>query len=296
VATRAGAFVALGTLDHTVGDIAAAETHHREALRLYLEAGDAFGAALAQNFLAYQLRESGQIEAFRANNEQARILAESSGNTRALLSYHWLSAFADCDSGNLDGCLTHIETIRQIHLTTGGDPLPEDWVSHQLMTGAALYFAGRLEEARAVLDGHVADIRMRGGHVTWVGAVWSYTGRTYLALGQVDVAETFFREGLEEAVFSELSDLIIWHLEGLASVAVRRGQWRPAARLFGAAAAMRETFHFVLEPAEAPRRECELAALRAALGDDGAEVALAEGRAMSREAAVDLALRADRGA
>jgi tetratricopeptide (TPR) repeat protein len=286
LATRAGAFVALGAVSQD-NDKAESALYHGEALKLYVAAGDDSGAALAQSYLAYQCWRSGQIEAFRANNERSRVLAESSGNTRALISYHDLSAEAACDSGDFDSFVAHLEAIRRIHLAAGFEPLPEVWPASRRMMGAALYFAGRPQEAREVLDRVVAESRTCDSVDS---GIWNYAGRTYLALGQVDVAATFFREGLDTALANEIRDLMIWNLEGLASVAHRRGQAHRAALLFGAASTMRADFNCALEPAEAPRRERELAEIREALGHAGAEAALGEGRALGRDEAVALAL------
>jgi hypothetical protein len=73
-------------------------------------------------------------------------------------------------------------------------------------------------------------------------------------------------------------------------VATARGEAAVAARLLGAADAVREASGAVPEPFEAAMRDRTRAAAREALGDDAFERALAEGRAMTLEAAVEYAL------
>jgi hypothetical protein len=84
-------------------------------------------------------------------------------------------------------------------------------------------------------------------------------------------------------------------LEWLAAVATAQGQSLRAARLLGAAESMREASRALLPPARRTEYEREVAAVRAALGEEAFAAAWAEGRAMSPEQAVQYALdeRAD---
>jgi len=78
-------------------------------------------------------------------------------------------------------------------------------------------------------------------------------------------------------------------------VALRRGQPRRSALLFAAAARLRETIQAAVEPAEAPRRAAVMAALDAQLGAV-MESTMAEGRALTRQQAIALALQHDQDA
>jgi tetratricopeptide (TPR) repeat protein len=79
-------------------------------------------------------------------------------------------------------------------------------------------------------------------------------------------------------------------LEGLATVAGALDQPERAARLFGTADALRAALGAPLPPRERARREQAVAALRDALGEAAFAAAWAEGRALSLEDAVALAL------
>jgi hypothetical protein len=73
-------------------------------------------------------------------------------------------------------------------------------------------------------------------------------------------------------------------LEGLALTADRdRAAW--AARLLGAAEAIRERLGAPLPPVDRPEHDAAVAAARAALGDDGFAAAWAAGRTMTIDAA-----------
>jgi len=79
-------------------------------------------------------------------------------------------------------------------------------------------------------------------------------------------------------------------LATLAQVVAARGLPERAARLFGAAAALRDAIGAPLPPSDHARQDPVVGALRAALGEDGCARAWAEGGALSLERALDEAL------
>jgi predicted ATPase/DNA-binding SARP family transcriptional activator/DNA-binding CsgD family transcriptional regulator len=85
-------------------------------------------------------------------------------------------------------------------------------------------------------------------------------------------------------------------LEGLACAAGVRKKAERSARLFGAAEVLREEVGIPQLPAERVLREPYLATARSQLGEAAWEVAVAEGRAMSFEEAIEYALSEDRSA
>jgi len=70
-----------------------------------------------------------------------------------------------------------------------------------------------------------------------------------------------------------------------------RGQGERAARLFGAAQALREAMGASLSPSEHTDDERHTAATRAALGEEAFAAAWNEGRSLSLEQAIALALQ-----
>ena len=87
---------------------------------------------------------------------------------------------------------------------------------------------------------------------------------------------------------------IPYNLEGLASVASAEGQAERAARLFGAAEAIREAIHTPLWPDNLPEYGRQVAAVRAQLDEATFASAWADGRAMTTEQAVADALGGER--
>jgi hypothetical protein len=78
-------------------------------------------------------------------------------------------------------------------------------------------------------------------------------------------------------------------LEGMAQLAWAQGDPRRAARIFGAAEALREAHRFPLPSVDRVDYEC-VPAIAAALGDEAFAAAWAEGRAMTLEQACAYAL------
>ena len=79
-------------------------------------------------------------------------------------------------------------------------------------------------------------------------------------------------------------------LECFAFIAGAQEQLSRAARLFGAAEALRENTHLPMAPYERPEYEQHLAAIREHLDSDAFSVAWAEGRRITMEQAIAYAL------
>ena len=82
-------------------------------------------------------------------------------------------------------------------------------------------------------------------------------------------------------------------IEGLAGLAAAQGQAGRAARLFGAAEALRESVSNRIPPSERAEYDHNIAAARAQLSEAAFAASWAGGRAMSLEQAVAYALDED---
>jgi hypothetical protein len=83
-----------------------------------------------------------------------------------------------------------------------------------------------------------------------------------------------------------LKHTILLCLEGLARVAVAQGRMGRAARLCGAAAALREDMGWPLPPVKRAEHERTVAAARGALGEEEFAAAWVRGHALPLEEAV----------
>ena len=117
-------------------------------------------------------------------------------------------------------------------------------------------------------------------------------GRAALERGDTEAARSFIVESLTLGSVLGQEMLIAENLEVLARVAGVRGEEARAARLWGAAEALRESLGVPLPPSERALRD-SYAAARSRLGEETWEGAQVEGRAMPLEEAVDYALEID---
>jgi hypothetical protein len=82
-------------------------------------------------------------------------------------------------------------------------------------------------------------------------------------------------------------------VECLGYIASAQGQNERAARLLGAAEAIRKTINSTLNGIELVEYEKEIAALRAGLDENKMQAAWAEGRALTMDQAIEYALQAE---
>ena len=114
---------------------------------------------------------------------------------------------------------------------------------------------------------------------------------TRLGVGQVDEAERLFAMALRDQQAIGNSHGVAECLSGFAAVRAAQGQLETAARLFGAAAALRDSIGEVIWwPAERLDVERTRERILAALGPEAFAAAEAAGRTLSEAQAVALAL------
>jgi hypothetical protein len=115
-------------------------------------------------------------------------------------------------------------------------------------------------------------------------------GLVALAQGDDEPAEVLLRESLELRRAQGDALGIAESLEGLASVARFRRQNERAARLFGAAEALRQAVNVPRWPIDQPGYERDVANLKALLGEEAFDIAWAGGQSMAIEEAAEFAL------
>lgn len=111
-------------------------------------------------------------------------------------------------------------------------------------------------------------------------------GWSALLGGESERARAKFEENLAVSNKRGRKGILLISLEGLACVAGTEGEAIRAARLFGAAAALMETVGLRLTPPESTTTEPYRASARSRLGDVTWEEALAEGRGMGLDRAL----------
>jgi non-specific serine/threonine protein kinase len=160
--------------------------------------------------------------------------------------------------------------------------------------GEAALRQGQYERARPLLEESLA---LRRHYNDKWGMGTSLGSLGWLALRQGDYAR--MRAAMAESLSLRLDTGdkggLAWCLEKLAEAATLEAPRSPAdlaraARLYGAAAALRAPVRSVIDPADQPEHERHLARLRAALGDAAFDAAWAEGARLPLAEAVEQAL------
>ncbi len=157
------------------------------------------------------------------------------------------------------------------------------------LEGLARVALHRGESARAEALGEEAlALHRELGYKQGIAASLVGLGRARLARGEDRSVLDLVKQSLviSDAVNDRLG--VVVALEGLAA-AIAGTRPAPAARLLGAAEALRAAIGSPTPPADRPSHDATLAAIRGALGDAATAKAQAEGRGLSPAAAVALA-------
>src|SRR5918999_4574396 len=152
--------------------------------------------------------------------------------------------------------------------------------------GALAYAQGALPLATSRFEAALLEQRAIDDH--WgMGVSLVRLGSAARDQGDTARALALFAEGL--ALLTELGDrrIIALALDGVAGLAIAWGQPERAARLFGAAAALREASGLPVDPAGRAAHERDVAAARAALGEDAFAAGWASGAALPLPVAID---------
>jgi non-specific serine/threonine protein kinase len=271
------------------GDYAFARSRFEESLALCRELGDALGSAIALN-------ELGNIACFTHDFDRAAACA---GEAQRLFG----------ESGDLRGASMAANLLGIIAAQQEDYDLAGHWYEQSLEISrrvgdkrnmaTALNNVGRVallrgdpRRGRALMAEGLAIARELGDRVT-VADLTHALGRLAQESGEDAAALRLYEESLsmhrELDARQEVADV----LASLASLALQRGGARRAARLAGAADAIRETAATALPSLEQDELERKLDSARQTLGGVQVERAREEGRAMSLDQAIAYALEED---
>lgn len=316
----------LGEMAWARGDDARAMDLHDESLALYRELGDKWGIALEiSNFGRVALRR-GDYEQARARLEEALVLQREVGDQWSVAwTLHNLGDAARC-SGDIGSAGTLYQESMDLfeklgekwgfasslhmmgHMARhGGDfrhaeELFDDslaffrqlgdkrLIAHTLYSmGEAVRRQGDTIRASALFAESLALIRELGDHwgesfqFNWLGVI-AQQRSVY------ETAPAYGNDGL--ALCGGLGDRVVIAacLEWFGMVAVRHGNFERGGKLFGAASALREKLGAPLESEELVEYDRHLVLSVQGAGKEQFERYLGAGRAMSSDAAVELAL------
>jgi tetratricopeptide (TPR) repeat protein len=282
----AAALNSLGNIASMQRDFTRARPLYEESLALRRALGDQRGIEDALDNLGTMASMQGDFARARALIEESLSLTRASGDGQGMLySLHNLGWVAS-EQGDFQRAELLLD--EGLSLARALD-IPVALLGMLNTRGTLALRQGDHERAEGWLEEGLALSRGVGDQRSIVSAL-NGLGNVTLALGDTQRAQGLLGEGL--TLSRELGDQrgIVDALEGIARVASVRGSPAVGARLLGAVEAVRAAADLPWVPGEFAHYEQLVAALHSALDTEAFAMAWAEGRDLSIEDAVTLAL------
>ncbi|HZW72717.1 MAG TPA: tetratricopeptide repeat protein, partial [Caldimonas sp.] len=288
-AQRAKALSTAATMARASADFAKARALYGEALSLWRELGDRRGIAAALSNLGMVSSDQGDFAESTARHEESLAIWRELGDRRGIARTLLALGNVVYSRGDEAAAEPLYEQSLAIERELGDQRVIAIVLNNLGMV--AEYHRNDHATARRLHDEALAIRRALGDRWGIAGSLTNL-GTTTFEQGDHASAHALLTESL--AIRRELADRIgiVQSFEALAALAFATDRARTGARLRGQAARLREEIGAPLAPWEQLRRERQVAAGRASLGDDAAfDRAWQEGRAMTLEQAIDEALQ-----
>lgn len=272
----------LGVFTVDQGDLERAKSIYTESLELYRAIGDEWGIAAALNNLGIVLRLQGRYQQAKDCFEQSLAIRQKLGDKHSL-------ALSFLNLGNI---ARHLGDHAQAHTLYDESLALFQQVGDKAGMASSINSMGILARLQGDLTQAVAchqeslALRQEIGDRLGTSLSLNSLGYTYLTRGDTSDAERCFVQSL--TVLREQGDKshIVLDLVGLAATARLLGDPLRAARLYGAAEALRQRVGSAIEPDVRVLIEPHLSAICAQLDQVAFQAAWAEGQAMTLEQAI----------
>jgi len=283
---RAKALATAGALAYHQDDYAPAVAYHQEAIAIYRRLGQRGRAAALLGNLGGLAVNRGDYQEARGLFDEALAAAREAGDRRLVSLWLYNLGVLACTTGDFEQARLVLEECVPISREQGkwsaaGALQQLGWVRHA---------QGQHEQARSLLMESL-DLHREFEDKLGIARTLYYLGMVSHDEGDTVAAKAQLREALtlEQTVGDRI--LSASTLEALAGLSLSFAGPLDAARLWGAAQCVREEIGAPQELVLRRRCERQIAAARQACGDDAAfDAAWSEGRAMTLEATVRLAL------
>jgi tetratricopeptide (TPR) repeat protein len=283
---RARALYYAAELAYAQGNLADARSLYEGSISTLRAVGDRRGLAQALHRLGEVLWSYGDAEGIRAVNEEAAPLfreARDTGGLAGALRGQGKAAILTGDHAHARSLLEESVALSQ----AAGDAWGTAMALHELSRVALL--GSDPAQARTAAEGSLSRFEMVGDKKGVIVSLHNL-GLAAAMAGEHEQARTLHERAL--LLCEEVGDtrFLPRSLAGLANVSRVQGSAERAARLLGAVDALMEAIFPPVRPSERTGSESAVAAVRATLSEERFAAAWAEGRAMSREEAVEYSL------
>ena len=276
---RAMAPFARAQIAENLGELGEMREHIGVAIERFRAAGDRWGLAASVSELASLHMLDGDLDAAEtALAESERLLAELGSGSPSGMT---LMRRADLLTRRGD----HVAARDLLQEALDDAGAQEERQMLMVFLAGTLCRLGDREAARALRDEAMRAVDdaspARPDHGHQRAIVYGFAGRLTVEDGELDAAREQLDRAYQAAVASEDLPIAGRVGESTALLALRSGQPQVAAEMFGACMRLRGT-----DDLHNPETAAILDELRAALGDDAADDAVAAGRALDRAAAL----------
>jgi len=276
---RAMAPFARGQISENLGELEEMRGHIGVAIERFRSAGDRWGLAASLSELASLRMVDGDLDAAEtALVESERLLAELGSGAPSGMT---LMRRADLLTRRGD----HVAARDLLQEALADAGAQEERQMLMVFLAGTMWRLGDREGARAVRDEAMRAVEdaspARPDHGHQRAIVYGFAGRLTVEDGELDVAREQLDWAYQAAVASEDLPIAGRVGESTAVLALRSGAPQAAAAMLGASMRLRGT-----DDLHNPETAAVVDELRAALGGDAADAAIAAGRTLDRPAAL----------
>jgi tetratricopeptide (TPR) repeat protein len=282
----------LGVVALSQGDYGRAVELCKESLFLFREIGDGWGMAVSLNILGIVAQRQGEHDRATLLCEESLGLFRELEDKKGIADSLRLLGFVAMDQGDFGRSAALIEES----LALCRELVDKRSISSSLLLlGFAARVQGDYGRATTLLKESLSLFQESGakqeaGDKSGIAHSLCLLGLVDRDQGDYGRATALLEESL--SLFRELEDRrgIAQCLEGLAAAVGAQGGPECAARIFGAAEALREVIGVPMQFSDRADYDRSVASVRTALGEEAFSTAWAEGRKMTSEEAVEYAL------
>lgn len=281
LAAKARALGGVAALAFFIGEGVFARANAEAGIALARQIGDSMTLAYGLGLGAIMCGTLGDVDTARAWAEESMTISRQHGYAygQAMVSGAQMLLVAMSDQPTPSSLIEEVVRVAR----ASGNP----WTIGMAFSnvGRVAAMTGDLDEAYTRFQ-EARDLFLALGDRTSYIAVQSEIGHVLRKQGRYDEAGAVYRESIPRWLETGNKAAVAHELECFGSMASAQMQYERAARLFGAAEALREALNSHMTPLERPEYDQAVAALHGQMDGASLTQAWAEGRTLSMDEAV----------
>src|SRR5215203_5627364 len=286
---RAKALDALGWIAEPQGDYERARAAYEESLELYRSSNDKTGVANVLGDLGSLALDRGDYEEATSLLEESLTLHRELGSKEGVIGILDSLGVLASAKGDREESIAFLSEALAVSRGTGNVRRNATSLGN---LGITMLVHGDPEQAMVLLEESLTLFQEIGDSSN-IAIGLMYSALAALIKGENERVEALSQASLDLLQKAEDKQYIADCLEIMAGGASAQGLAQRAARLWGAAEAMRAAIGVPLQPEDRKLLDPYLATARSNLGEVAWETTLAEGRAMMPEQAMEYSLSAE---